>query len=88
MRDKYLKEVISFNDDIQGTGSIALAGILAAMKVKNEKMTDQVYLVNGAGAGGMGIAEQIQTELMEQGMDEGGSCCQNFHHGFKGGSDL
>jgi malate dehydrogenase (oxaloacetate-decarboxylating) len=62
--------VISFNDDIQGTGSIALAGILAAMKVKKEKMSDQVYLVNGAGAGGVGIADQIQTELMVQGMSE------------------
>ena len=70
VRDKYIKQVISFNDDIQGTGAIALAGILAAMKTKNEKMTDQVYLVNGAGAGGIGIAEQILTELMEQGMDE------------------
>lgn len=68
VRDRYLNEVISFNDDIQGTGSIALAGIIAAMKVKSEKMTDQVYLVHGAGAGGIGIAEQIQTELMEQGM--------------------
>ena len=70
VRDTYLKEVISFNDDIQGTGSIALAGIIAAMKVKKEKMTDQVYLVHGAGAGGIGIAEQIMTELTEQGMDE------------------
>lgn len=70
VRDKYLKEVISFNDDIQGTGSITLAGIIAAMKTKNESMTDQVYLVHGAGAGGVGIAEQIMTELVEQGMTE------------------
>ncbi len=70
VRDKYIKKLISFNDDIQGTGSIALAGILAAMKVKKEKMTDQVYLVHGAGAGGIGIAEQILTELVVQGVDE------------------
>ncbi|MDA3791683.1 MAG: NAD-dependent malic enzyme [Desulfobacula sp.] len=70
IRDKYINEVISFNDDIQGTGSVAVAGILAAMKVSKEKMTDQVYLVNGAGAGGVGIADQIQTELVEQGLDE------------------
>jgi malate dehydrogenase (oxaloacetate-decarboxylating) len=70
VRDKYVKEVISFNDDIQGTGAIALAGILAAMKVKKEKMSGQVYLIHGAGAGGIGIAEQILTELMEQGMDQ------------------
>jgi malate dehydrogenase (oxaloacetate-decarboxylating) len=70
VRDKYVKELISFNDDIQGTGAVALAGILAAMKIKKEKITDQVFLVSGAGAGGIGIAEQIWTELVEQGMDE------------------
>lgn len=69
VRDKYIKKLICFNDDIQGTGSITLAGILAAMKVKKEKMTAQTYLIHGAGAGGIGIAEQIQVELMEQGLD-------------------
>jgi len=78
VRDKYLKEVISFNDDIQGTGSVALAGILAAMKIKKEKMTDQVYLVHGAGAGGIGIAQQIQVELMEQGMVEADAIARIF----------
>ena len=70
IRDVYLNDLISFNDDIQGTGSIALAGILAAMKVKKEKFVDQVFLINGAGAGGIGIAEQIETELIEEGLDE------------------
>ena len=70
IRDVYLHDLISFNDDVQGTGAIALAGILAAMKVKKEKMTDQVFLVHGAGAGGIGIAEQIHTELIESGLSE------------------
>ncbi len=70
VRDKYLDTVISFNDDIQGTGSIALAGILAAMKVKKASITDQVVLVNGAGAGGVGIAQQIMTEMKAQGLSE------------------
>ncbi|MBU0465643.1 MAG: NAD-dependent malic enzyme [Proteobacteria bacterium] len=78
IRDKYLNEVISFNDDIQGTGAVALAGILAAMKVKKEKMTDQVYLIHGAGAGGIGIADQIQTELVEQGMSKAAAISQIF----------
>ncbi|MCK5099845.1 MAG: oxaloacetate-decarboxylating malate dehydrogenase, partial [Desulfobacteraceae bacterium] len=68
IRDAYLHDLISFNDDIQGTGSIALAGVLAAMKVKKEKMKDQVFLVHGAGAGGIGIAEQIYTELIGSGL--------------------
>ena len=70
IRDSYLSDLISFNDDIQGTGSIALAGILAAMKVKKEKIIDQAFLVHGAGAGGIGIADQIFTELVENGLTE------------------
>jgi len=84
VRDKYLKELISFNDDIQGTGAVALAGILAAMKVKKEKMADQVYLIHGAGAGGIGIAEQIETELVEQGLDRKDAIARIFTLDSKG----
>ncbi|MCP4671837.1 MAG: NAD-dependent malic enzyme [Desulfobacula sp.] len=84
VRDKYLDELISFNDDIQGTGSIALAGILAAMKAKKEKMTDQIFLVHGAGAGGIGIAQQIETELLEQGMDRKDAIARIFTLDSKG----
>jgi malate dehydrogenase (oxaloacetate-decarboxylating) len=68
IRDAYLHDLISFNDDIQGTGAVALAGIFTAMKIKHEKLTDQVFLIHGAGAGGVGIAEQIKTALCEEGM--------------------
>ncbi|MCL7486560.1 MAG: NAD-dependent malic enzyme [Desulfobulbaceae bacterium] len=68
IRDAYLHDLISFNDDIQGTGAVALAGILTAMKIKQEKLTDQIFLIHGAGAGGVGIAEQIETALREEGL--------------------
>lgn len=68
LRDKYVDEMVSFNDDIQGTGSVTLAGIFAAMRVKGENLKDQVYLIHGAGAGGVGIGEQIETALVEEGM--------------------
>jgi malate dehydrogenase (oxaloacetate-decarboxylating) len=68
IRDAYLHDLISFNDDIQGTGSVTLAGIIAAMKVKKASLADQVYLIHGAGAGGVGIAEQIETALIEEGL--------------------
>ena len=68
IRDAYLHDLISFNDDIQGTGSVALSGILTAMKIKKEKLADQVFLIHGAGAGGIGIAEQIETALCEEGL--------------------
>jgi len=69
IRDAYLHDLISFNDDIQGTGAVALASIFTAMKLKREKLSDQVFLIYGAGAGGIGIAEQIETALCEEGMD-------------------
>ena len=68
IRDSYLHDLISFNDDIQGTGAVALAGILTAMKIKKEKLSDQIFLIHGAGAGGVGIAEQIETALCEEGV--------------------
>jgi len=70
IRDTYLHDLISFNDDIQGTGAITLAGVIAAMKVKGEKLTEQVFLVNGAGAGGVGVAEQLLLGLRDSGMQE------------------
>lgn len=70
IRDSYLHDLISFNDDIQGTGSVTLAGILTAMRIKKEKIEDQVYLIHGAGAGGIGIAEQIETALVEKGISQ------------------
>ena len=70
IRDAFVDEVISFNDDIQGTGTVALAAILSAMKVKKEKLTDQRFLINGAGAGGVGIGEQIRNALIVEGLSE------------------
>ncbi len=68
IRDSYLHDLISFNDDIQGTGAITLAGIYSAMRIKGESLADQIYLIHGAGAGGVGIAEQIDVALIEAGL--------------------
>ena len=78
VRDRYIDDLISFNDDIQGTGAIALAGILTAMKIKKENFTDQVFLIHGAGAGGIGIAEQIRTELVGQGLNQSQALARIF----------
>ena len=68
IRDAYLHDLISFNDDIQGTGAVTLAGILSAMKIKGERIAEQRFLIHGAGAGGVGIAEQIEIALIEEGL--------------------
>jgi malate dehydrogenase (oxaloacetate-decarboxylating) len=70
IRDAYLHDMISFNDDIQGTGAVSLAAVLSAMKIKQESIEDQVFLIYGAGAGGVGVAEQIETALVERGLTE------------------
>ncbi len=70
IRDAFVDEIISFNDDIQGTGAVALAAIISAMKIKKEKLTDQRFLINGAGVGGVGIGEQIRNALVAEGLSE------------------
>jgi len=69
IRDTYLHDLISFNDDIQGTGAVTLAAILTAMKIKKGKLAEQVFLIHGAGAGGVGVADQIEAALLDTGMD-------------------
>lgn len=70
IRDAFVDELISFNDDIQGTGAIALAAILSAIKIKNETLSDQRILIHGGGAGGVGIGEQILNAMMAEGLSE------------------
>ncbi|MCL9780819.1 NAD-dependent malic enzyme [Vibrio sp. S4M6] len=65
---EYEDVVPSFNDDIQGTGSVVLAGIINAAKIKHESLSDQVYAVYGAGAGGVGVADQIFAGLLKEGL--------------------
>ena len=59
--DKYRYEVLSFNDDIQGTGSVALAGILNALKITEQDLNDLKFVIYGSGAGGIGIARRISA---------------------------
>ncbi|MCI5191914.1 MAG: NAD-dependent malic enzyme [Candidatus Electrothrix sp. AU1_5] len=68
IRDTFLHDLISFNDDIQGTGAVALAAIYTAMRIKQESLAEQKFLIHGAGAGGIGIAEQILIALCAEGV--------------------
>lgn len=65
---KYQDKILTFNDDIQGTGIIALAGVLGAMNISKEKITDQTFLTFGAGTAGCGIAKMLFDELVRQGL--------------------
>ncbi|KPV41825.1 NAD-dependent malic enzyme [Alicyclobacillus ferrooxydans] len=66
--DKYRHEVRTFNDDIQGTGAVSLAVVLAAVRASRIPLRDHRIVIFGAGSAGIGIAEQIRDALARQGM--------------------
>jgi malate dehydrogenase (oxaloacetate-decarboxylating)(NADP+) len=71
--DKYRDDHLCFNDDIQGTGSTTLAGILCAIRAKGDVVTalgDQRIVIAGAGSAGIGIAQVLREAMVEQGRTE------------------
>ncbi len=68
--DKYRDQLCTFNDDIQGTGAVCLAAIIAALKHKHETFADQRIVIFGAGSAGTGIAEQIALAMQNASMAE------------------
>ncbi len=68
--ERHRDRLPSFNDDIQGTGAVALAGVLAACASKKEALKDQTVVISGAGAGGVGVAWAIIQGMMREGLSE------------------
>ena len=67
--ERYRKQLPSFNDDIQGTGAVALAGLIAASRFQGVALRDQRIVILGAGAGGIGVAWAITQGLMREGLN-------------------
>jgi malate dehydrogenase (oxaloacetate-decarboxylating) len=67
---RYRNRICSFNDDIQGTGAVATAALLSAVRYKKERLQDQRFVIFGQGQAGVGIANQILTGLKEEGLPE------------------
>jgi malate dehydrogenase (oxaloacetate-decarboxylating)(NADP+) len=63
-RDKYCV----YNDDVQGTAGIVLAGMINAAKIKGTKLSDEKYLFLGAGSAGIGLADLLCSALMQEGL--------------------
>ncbi len=68
--DRFRARLPSFNDDIQGTGAVALAGILSSTRVTGTSIAGQRVVVHGAGAAGLGIARQIKAAMQLAGLGE------------------
>ena len=75
--EQYRSKACIFNDDIQGTGAVALSGIIAAMRVTGSRLEEQKILFLGAGEAGIGIADSFVSALAELGIahEEGRKQC-------------
>ena len=68
--NEYRPTTLSFNDDIQGTGAVAVAGVMSALAQTGASLPDQRILIHGAGAAGLGISNQLRAALKLAGVAE------------------
>ena len=67
---RYRDRVSCFNDDIQGTAAVAVAGVLSALRITRKAMTEQTFLCLGAGEAATGISDLLVNAMIEAGLDE------------------
>ena len=68
--ERYRDRILSFNDDIQGTGSTSLAALMTAMRIKKSRFSDERFLIVGMGQAGTGISMNILAALRAEGCSE------------------
>ena len=68
--ERYRDQLLTFNDDIQGTGGIVLATILSALKASGSQLRDQRVVFFGAGSASVGVADALRAAMVEDGLDD------------------
>ena len=67
--DRYRAHILTFNDDMQGTGAVNLAAVLAGARASQTPLTEHRIVIFGSGTAGIGIADQLQTAMTGDGLD-------------------
>jgi malate dehydrogenase (oxaloacetate-decarboxylating)(NADP+) len=75
--ERYRDRICTYNDDIQGTAAVALAGMFGALRISGQKLTDQRFLFLGGGSAATGIAELISQAMVLEGLDIAGARARN-----------
>jgi malate dehydrogenase (oxaloacetate-decarboxylating) len=68
--ERYRDELLTFNDDIQGTAAVALGAILGAIKVTGKSLKDQQIVILGAGSAAIGVADGLRVAMTQEGLTE------------------
>ncbi|HKO03753.1 MAG TPA: NAD-dependent malic enzyme [Candidatus Acidoferrales bacterium] len=71
---RYRDELLTFNDDIQGTAAVALGAVLSAVKVTGKSLKEQQIVMLGAGSAGIGVADGLREAMKVQGLSEQEAC--------------
>lgn len=76
--ERYRERILSFNDDIQGTGATAVAALMTAMRIKHSRFQDERFVIVGMGQAGTGIAMNIRAMLKEEGLGDDAALSRIF----------
>jgi len=68
--ERYRDQLLTFNDDIQGTAAVALGSLLSAVKVAGKSLKDQQIVILGAGSAALGVADFLRAAMREEGLSE------------------